>query len=116
MLVDPAGRAYVGNFGFDAAAADPRDRAPAPTSLTGVSADGRVTEAAAGLMFPNGMVLTPDGATLIVAEAYGARSPTRLSRPASGSGPAARSRPSSGSAFAVTRARSAGRTGGPSTR
>ena len=73
MLVDPAGRAYVGNFGFDPEAADPADRAPAPTSLTAVAADGRVTEAAAGLLFPNGMVLTPDGATLIVAETYGAR-------------------------------------------
>src|ERR1700727_2318995 len=55
MLGDPAGRAYVGNFGFDPEAADPADRAPAPTSLTAVAADGRVTEAAAGLLFPNGM-------------------------------------------------------------
>jgi sugar lactone lactonase YvrE len=73
MVVDAAGRAYVGNFGFDSAAADPADRTPAPASLTGVDPGGRVTEAAAGLMFPNGMVLTPDGATLIVAETYGAR-------------------------------------------
>jgi sugar lactone lactonase YvrE len=73
MLVDAAGRAYVGNFGFDSAAADAAARRPAPASLTAVSPDGAVTEAAAGLMFPNGMVLTPDGATLIVAETYGAR-------------------------------------------
>jgi sugar lactone lactonase YvrE len=73
MLVDAAGRAYVGNFGFDSAAAEPAGRRPAPASLTAVSPDGTVTEAAAGLMFPNGMVLTPDGATLIVAETYGAR-------------------------------------------
>src|ERR1700722_12182000 len=46
---------------------------PAAASLTCVSPGGQVTEAAAGLMFPNGMVLTPDGATLIVAETYAAR-------------------------------------------
>jgi sugar lactone lactonase YvrE len=73
MLVDAAGRAYVGNFGFDNEAPDPDARQPAATSLTCVSPDGRVTQAAAGLMFPNGMALTPDGATLIVAETYAAR-------------------------------------------
>ena len=73
MLVDAAGRAYVGNFGFDNEAPHPDARAPVAASLTCVSPDGQVTEAAAGLMFPNGMVLTPDGATLIVAETYAAR-------------------------------------------
>lgn len=73
MLVDAAGRAYVGNFGFDSEAAAPDARRPAPTSLTCVSPDGAVTEAAGGLMFPNGMALTPDGGTMIVAETYGAR-------------------------------------------
>jgi sugar lactone lactonase YvrE len=68
MLVDQAGRAYVGNFGFDFEA-DP----PAPTCLTRVDPDGSVAEAASGLMFPNGMVLTPDGTTMIIAETYGAR-------------------------------------------
>ena len=68
MLVDPAGRAYVGNFGFDF-----ETEPPAPTSLTRVDPDGSVTEAAADLLFPNGMALTPDGATMIVAETYGAR-------------------------------------------
>ena len=72
MLVDPAGRAYVGNFGFDSRASDPDARRPAPTSLTAVSPDGAVTKAASGLLFPNGMALTPDG-TLIVAETYGER-------------------------------------------
>jgi sugar lactone lactonase YvrE len=68
MLVDGAGRAYVGNFGFDNEAGD-----PAATSLACVSPEGRVTQAAAGLMFPNGMALTPDGTTLIVAETFAAR-------------------------------------------
>ena len=73
MLVDAAGRAYVGNFGFDSEAAAPDGRRPTLTSLTCVSPDGAVTQAATGLMFPNGMALTPDGDTMIVAETYGAR-------------------------------------------
>lgn len=69
MLVDPHGRAYVGNFGFDLHA-----RAPfAPTVLLRVDADGTVQVAAADLHFPNGMALAPDGRTLIVAESYGKR-------------------------------------------
>jgi sugar lactone lactonase YvrE len=73
MLVDARGGAYVGNFGFDYEAASPTDRAPLPTSLCRVEPDGTVTVAATDLLFPNGMVLTPDGQTLIVAETYGAR-------------------------------------------
>lgn len=69
MLVDGHGRAYVGNFGFDLAA-----RAPfAPTVLLMVTPEGRVSVAAEDMHFPNGMVLTPDGGTLIVAESYGQR-------------------------------------------
>lgn len=69
MLVDSAGRAYVGSFGFDLQA-----RAPfAATSLLLVTPDGRVQVAARDLHFPNGTVLTPDGRTLIVAESYGQR-------------------------------------------
>ena len=69
MLVDRHGRAYVGNFGFDLPG-----RAPfAPTVLLRVDPDGRVQVAAEDLHFPNGMVLTPDGRTLVVAESYGQR-------------------------------------------
>lgn len=64
MLVDHEGRAWVGNFGFDL-----HGGAPACTaSLIGVEPDGSAHLAADGLGFPNGMVLTPDGRTLIVAE------------------------------------------------
>jgi sugar lactone lactonase YvrE len=73
MLVDPAGRAYVGNFGFDPEAAPPADNAPVPTSLTRVDPDGSVSRAASDLLFPNGMALSPDGATMIVAETFGGR-------------------------------------------
>ena len=69
LLVDPQGRAWVGNFGFDLQA-----RAPfAPTVLLRVDPDGAVCVAARDLHFPNGMALTPDGCTLIVAESYGQR-------------------------------------------
>ena len=74
MVVDARGRAYVGNFGF------PLDEAlktrgvesviaEHPTAhLACVDADGSVRTAATDLHFPNGMVITPDGRTLIVAE------------------------------------------------
>jgi sugar lactone lactonase YvrE len=73
MLVDPAGRAYVGNFGFDTHPPGPGVVTPEPTSLACVHPDGRVTRAADGLLFPNGMALTPDGTTLIVAETFAGR-------------------------------------------
>jgi sugar lactone lactonase YvrE len=64
MVVDAQGRAYVGNFGFDLM----NGGFPATTSLFRVDPDGSVAEVADGLMFPNGSVITPDGATLIVGE------------------------------------------------
>jgi sugar lactone lactonase YvrE len=73
MLVDARGGAYVGNFGFDSEAPSPADRAPVPTSLCRVEPSGTVSAAATDLLFPNGMALTPDGRTLIVAETFGAR-------------------------------------------
>ena len=68
MVVDGAGRAYVGNFGFDLWADDPTVR---PADLARVDPDGTVSVAATGFQFPNGMVITPDGRTLIVGESYG---------------------------------------------
>jgi sugar lactone lactonase YvrE len=67
MVVDAAGRAYVGNFGFDLdAGAD-----PTTANLVRVDPDGTISVAADGMRFPNGTVITPDGATLIVGESYG---------------------------------------------
>jgi sugar lactone lactonase YvrE len=69
MVVDRHGRAYVGNFGFDLdAGAD-----PVTTSVVRVDPDGAVAVAADGFVFPNGMVITPDGRTLIVGETGAAR-------------------------------------------
>jgi sugar lactone lactonase YvrE len=69
MVVDASGRAYVGGFGFDLmAGAD-----PATSSLWRIDPDGTITEAATDLYFPNGAVVTPDGATLVVGETIGGR-------------------------------------------
>jgi sugar lactone lactonase YvrE len=72
LVVDDAGRAYVGNFGFDLDAflADPAAVPMAPTRLVRVDPDGSTTTAAEDLLFPNGMVITPDGGTLVVAETF----------------------------------------------
>lgn len=69
MLVDPQGRAYIGNFGFDLHAREPF----APTKLLMVAPEGTVHAVAGDMHFPNGMALTPDGRTLVVAESYGQR-------------------------------------------
>jgi sugar lactone lactonase YvrE len=81
MVVDAAGRAYVGNFGFDletwmaehgveAALGEP---GPPTAAIARVDPDGTVTVAADGLRFPNGTVITPDGRQLIVGETLGRR-------------------------------------------
>jgi len=70
MVTDGAGRSYVGNFGFDLQVPKP---AIAPAELILVTASGEARVVARDLLFPNGTVLTPDGATLIVGESYGAR-------------------------------------------
>ena len=69
MVVDSRGRAYVGNFGFDLMSG----AAPKLTNLICVDPDGLARAVADELGFPNGMVITPDGGTLIVAESFGAR-------------------------------------------
>ena len=79
MVVDADGRSYVGGFGFDIDAR-PEDRdagrahsAPRQTVLSLVQPDGTALVAATDMGFPNGAVVTADGATLIVGESMGAR-------------------------------------------
>src|SRR5258706_4577520 len=69
MLVDAKGRAYVGNFGWDSE----RDPTLHSTCLALVHPDGTVAVAAQDLIFPNGIVQSPDGRTLLVAETFAAR-------------------------------------------
>ena len=74
MVVDTAGRAWVGNFGFDLDAmveekGVEETLADHPsTNLVRVDPDGSVHLASPDMHFPNGMVISPDGSTLIVAE------------------------------------------------
>jgi sugar lactone lactonase YvrE len=69
MVVDDQGRAYVGNFGYDIfAGADPQD-----AELVLIEPDGSHRVVANEMMFPNGMVLTNGGDTLVVAETFGHR-------------------------------------------
>jgi sugar lactone lactonase YvrE len=68
MVVDDRGRAYIGNFGSDV------DNAGiAPACLILVEPDGRARPVAGDLVFPNGMAITPDGLTLLVAETFAYR-------------------------------------------
>lgn len=69
MVVDAAGGAYVGNFGFDLDGG----ATPVPTVLIRVAPDGTASVAADDVRFPNGSVITPDGRTLIVGESFGGR-------------------------------------------
>lgn len=69
MLVDARGRAYVGNFGYDLhGGAD-----VSPAELILVDERGHPRVVADELIFPNGMVITPDQSTLIVAETFASR-------------------------------------------
>lgn len=79
MVVDAAGTAYVGNFGFDLEAAIGQGGlggvfADHPKAkLARVSLDGVAEVAADDLSFPNGSVITADGRTLIIAETFASR-------------------------------------------
>jgi sugar lactone lactonase YvrE len=68
MVVDGRGNAYVGNIGFEFGEGE-----PAPGTVALVTSDGTVRQVADDVQFPNGMVVTPDGGTLILAESYGNR-------------------------------------------
>jgi sugar lactone lactonase YvrE len=68
IVIDGRSNAYVNNTGFDFPGG-----AFAPGSVTLARRDGTARVVADGLAFPNGMAVTPDNGTLIVAESYGQR-------------------------------------------
>jgi sugar lactone lactonase YvrE len=68
MVVDGRGNAYIGNIGFDFAGGE-----FAPGIVALVTPDGSARQVADGIAFANGMAVTPDNATLILAESYGNR-------------------------------------------
>src|SRR6201998_4272266 len=69
MCVDRHGHAFIGQFGFDYAGRG----TPAAAALTRVDPDGSGCEVADNLEFANGMVITADQSTLLVAESFGQR-------------------------------------------
>jgi sugar lactone lactonase YvrE len=67
MVVDREGRAYIVQFGGDTHAT------PVPCPLVVVQPDGTVGTAGEGLLIGNGIRITDDGKTLVVAESAGKR-------------------------------------------
>jgi sugar lactone lactonase YvrE len=69
IVVDGRGNAYVNTIGFDMMAGEEAR----PGHVVLATPDGGVRRVAEDLLFPNGMAVTADNATLIVAESYGKR-------------------------------------------
>ena len=78
IVVDASGNIYVNNVNFDM----PEGPMPAyeeflrtgfrPGFIALLTPDGTLRKVAEGLAFPNGMAITPDGKTLVVAESFSA--------------------------------------------
>jgi sugar lactone lactonase YvrE len=69
IVVDGRGNAYVNGSDFDFRGGGEFK----PGIIALVAPDGSVRQVADGIAFPNGMVVTPDNATLIVAESFASR-------------------------------------------
>jgi sugar lactone lactonase YvrE len=69
IVVDGRGNTYVNGGGFDLMAGEKF----APGIIALVAHDGTVRQVADGIAFPNGMAITADNSTLIIAESYGKR-------------------------------------------
>src|SRR5262249_42216112 len=67
IVVDGRGNTYVNGCGFDLLAGE----AFAPGIVALVTPEGVARQVADGIAFPNGMAVTPDNSTLIIAESYG---------------------------------------------
>ena len=67
LVVDGRDNAYVNGGGFNLMTGEPF----APGVVVLVTPAGSARQAAGGIAFPNGMLVTPDNSTLIVAESYG---------------------------------------------
>ena len=69
IVVDGRGNVYVNNNGFDLMTG--AEFAPGTIAL--LTPDGSVRQVADAIAFPNGMAVTPDNSTLIVAESYASK-------------------------------------------
>jgi sugar lactone lactonase YvrE len=68
IVIDGRGNAYLNNQGFDFPGGQ-----FAPGTIALLTPTGALRQVADGIAFPNGMAVTPDNSTLIVAESYGNR-------------------------------------------
>jgi sugar lactone lactonase YvrE len=68
IVIDGRGNAYLNNQGFDFPGGQ-----FAPGTIALLTPDGTARQVTDGIAFPNGMAVTPDNSTLIVAESYGNR-------------------------------------------
>ena len=81
MLVDPRGRAYVGNFGFDYhgfTREHPNSMLYAPpgppkASIACLAPDGGLLGLSEPILFPNGFLVTADGTMVVAAESLAMR-------------------------------------------
>jgi sugar lactone lactonase YvrE len=69
IVVDGRGSIYLNGADFDFAAGAP----PKPGYIKLVTPDGQLRQVAGDIQFPNGMAITPDDRTLIIAESFAGR-------------------------------------------
>ena len=69
IVVDARGNAYINGADFNFVAGAP----PKPGYIKLVTPDGQLRQVADDIQFPNGMVITPDGRTLIISESFAGR-------------------------------------------
>ena len=69
IVVDGRGNIYINGMGFDFRGGEP----PKPGIIVLVTPEGAARQVADGIEFPNGMAVTPDNGTLIVAESFARR-------------------------------------------
>jgi sugar lactone lactonase YvrE len=69
IVVDGRGNTYLNGGGFDLMAGEEFR----PGLIAVVTPDGSARQVAGGIAFPNGMAVTPDNSTLIIAESYAKR-------------------------------------------
>lgn len=67
IAVDDKGHIFVNGGGFDLMAGEPFK----PGIIALVNPDGSLVQVADDIAFPNGMAITPDNKTLLIAESYG---------------------------------------------
>ena len=77
IVVDGRGNIYINGADFDFVGGG----APEPGYIKVVTPDGRLRQVAGDIQFPNGMVITPDGRTLIISESFAGRAHRVRHRP-----------------------------------